>query len=94
MCLPSFLTLTVSAVVVFAAFQGPGSDLTNSLTANQAEMIVQVTIPTWVAPKPGARVQTTLRLSLEESKNDIYLYIVHVLYKLLMFRQVLPCHGV
>lgn len=80
----SFLTLTVSAVVVFAALLDPGIELTNSLTHQLAEMIVQGRIPIWVpAPIPGI-ARTMLRLSLDEGSTDIYLYIVDVMYKLVM----------
>ena len=92
-----FLTLTVSAVVVLAAFLDPGRKLTNSLTARQAERIVQVRGPMGV-PVPGAPVvHTTLCLSLGEGRNDIYLYMAYVLHQLLMFRffnQILPCQRV
>lgn len=85
-CLPSsLLTLTVSAVVVFAALLGPGRKLTNSLTAHPAEMIVQAMIPRRVPVLiPVAWVQTKLCCSLE--KNRIMLISTQVMYKAVMSR--------
>lgn len=68
----AFLTLTVSAVVVFAALLVPERKLTDSFTAHPAEMIVQAVIPVRVAVAvPVARVQTRFCFSLEENESNV-----------------------
>lgn len=59
--------------MVFAALFDPGGILTHSLTAHNAERVVQV--PLGVAPpERGGPVKTRLRLSLEE-EGGTYVYL-------------------
>lgn len=71
----SFLTLTVSTVVVCAALLEPGWKVTHPPTAFLSKGIIQLKTPVWEpSPTPGAKGRTLFPLSLQEQTQVTFTF--------------------